>query len=84
MTLGKYILAIDQGTTSTRAILFDALGGIAAVAQQEFPQIYPQPCYVEHDAVKILQTVIYVCRAAVAKAGVSAEDVAAISITNQR
>ncbi len=84
MTLGKYILAIDQGTTSTRAILFDALDGIAAVAQQEFPQIYPQPGYVEHDAVKILQTVIYVCRAAVAKAGVSAEDVAAISITNQR
>lgn len=84
MTLGKYILAIDQGTTSTRAILFDALGGIAAVAQQEFPQIYPQPGFVEHDAVKILQTAILVSRAAVAKAGVDAEDVAAISITNQR
>ena len=84
MTLGKYILAIDQGTTSTRAILFDALGGIAAVAQQEFPQIYPQPGYVEHDAVKILQTAIFVSRAAVQKAGISAEDVAAISITNQR
>ena len=84
MTLGKYILAIDQGTTSTRAILFDALGGIAAVAQQEFPQIYPRPGYVEHDAVKILQTAIYVARAAVQKAGITAGDVAAIGITNQR
>ncbi len=84
MTLGKYILAIDQGTTSTRAILFDALGGIAAVEQQEFPQIYPKPGYVEHDAVKILQTAIYAARAAVAKAGITAGDVAAISITNQR
>ncbi len=84
MTLGKYILAIDQGTTSTRAILFDALGGIASVAQQEFPQIYPRPGYVEHDAVKILQTAIYVARAAVQKAGITAGDVAAIGITNQR
>ena len=84
MTLGKYILAIDQGTTSTRAILFDALGGIASVAQQEFPQIYPRPGYVEHDAVKILQTAIYVIRAAVQKAGITAGDVAAIGITNQR
>lgn len=84
MTLGKYILAIDQGTTSTRAILFDALGGIAASAQQEFPQIYPQPGYVEHDAVKILQTAVSVSRAAVSEAGITAGDIAAISITNQR
>lgn len=84
MTLGKYILAIDQGTTSTRAILFDALGGIAAVVQQEFPQIYPQPGYVEHDAVKILQTVVHTSRAVVAKADIDPRDVAAISITNQR
>lgn len=84
MTLGKYILAIDQGTTSTRAILFDALGGIAAVVQQEFPQIYPQPGYVEHDAVKILQTAVHTSRAVVAKADIDPRDVAAISITNQR
>lgn len=84
MTIGKYILAIDQGTTSSRAILFDALGGIAGMGQKEFRQIYPQPGYVEHDAVQILQTTLYAMRQAVASAGVSAGDIAAISITNQR
>ncbi|WP_322172859.1 glycerol kinase GlpK [Acutalibacter caecimuris] len=84
MTVGKYILAIDQGTTSSRAILFDALGGIAGMGQKEFRQIYPQPGYVEHDAVQILQTTLYAMRQAVAAAGATAADIAAISITNQR
>jgi glycerol kinase len=84
MTIGKYILSIDQGTTSSRAVLFDALGGVAGMGQKEFRQIYPQPGYVEHDAVQILQTTLYAMRQAVANAGVTAADIAAISITNQR
>lgn len=84
MMVGKYILSIDQGTTSSRAVLFDAFGGVAGMGQREFPQIYPQPGYVEHDAVQILQTTLYAMRQAVEKAGVRARDIAAISITNQR
>ena len=84
MMVGKYILSIDQGTTSSRAVLFDAFGGVAGMGQREFPQIYPQPGYVEHDAVQILQTTLYAMRQAVEKAGVHARDIAAISITNQR
>lgn len=84
MSIGKYILAIDQGTTSSRAVLFDSLGGIAGMGQKEFRQIYPQPGYVEHDAVQILQTTLYAMRQAAASAGVTAGDIAAISITNQR
>ena len=84
MTIGKYILSIDQGTTSSRAVLFDSLGGIAGMGQKEFRQIYPQPGYVEHDAVQILQTTLYAMRQAVQSAGITAADIAAISITNQR
>ena len=84
MMVGKYILSIDQGTTSSRAVLFDSFGGVAGMGQREFPQIYPQPGYVEHDAVKILQTTLYAMRQAVENAGVHARDIAAISITNQR
>ncbi len=84
MTVGKYVLSIDQGTTSSRAVLFDALGGVAGMGQKEFRQIYPQPGYVEHDAVQILQTTLYAMRQAVASAGASAGDIAAIGITNQR
>ena len=84
MMVGKYILSIDQGTTSSRAVLFDSFGGIAGMGQREFTQIYPQPGYVEHDAVEILQTSLYAMRQAVEKAGVHARDIAAISITNQR
>ena len=84
MLVGKYILSIDQGTTSSRAVLFDAFGGVAGMGQQEFPQIYPQPGYVEHDAVKILQTTLYAMRQAVAQAGIAPTDIAAISVTNQR
>ncbi len=84
MLIGKYILSLDQGTTSSRAILFDAFGGIAGMGQQEFPQIYPQPGFVEHDAVQILNTTLFAMRQAVAQAGVKASDIAAISVTNQR
>ena len=84
MLIGKYILSIDQGTTSSRAVLFDAFGGIAGMGQQEFPQIYPQPGFVEHDAVQILNTTLFAMRQAVAQAGVTAADIAAISVTNQR
>ena len=84
MMVGKYILSIDQGTTSSRAVLFDPFGGIAGMGQREFPQIYPQPGYVEHDPVQILQTTLYAMRQAVEEAGVKAGDIAAISITNQR
>lgn len=84
MKIGKYILSLDQGTTSSRAVLFDAMGGIAGMGQREFTQIYPRPGYVEHDAVEILQTQLYAMRQAVAEAGITAEDIAAISITNQR
>lgn len=84
MKIGKYILSLDQGTTSSRAVLFDAMGGVASMGQKEFTQIYPQPGYVEHDAVEILQTQLYAMRQAVHEAGITADDIAAISITNQR
>ena len=84
MMVGKYILSIDQGTTSSRAVLFDSFGGVAGMGQREFPQIYPQPGYVEHDAVQILQTTLYAMRQAVEQAGIRARDIAAISVTNQR
>jgi glycerol kinase len=79
-----YILALDQGTTSSRAILFDHAGTPAAVAQEEFPQIYPQPGWVEHDPEAIWASQLHVARAALAKAGIAAPDVAAVGITNQR
>jgi glycerol kinase len=78
----KYILALDQGTTSSRAILFDQTGAICALAQREFRQIYPQPGWVEHDPNEILETQLAVARQALAN--VNARDVAAIGITNQR
>lgn len=82
--MASYILALDQGTTSSRAILFDQLGGIVSIAQQEFAQIYPQPGWVEHDANEIWKTQIDCAREAIAKAGIAATDIAAIGITNQR
>lgn len=84
MKVGKYILALDQGTTSSRAILFNAYGAIVGCGQKEFRQFYPRPGYVEHDPVEILETQLYAMREAVARAGVRAEDIAAIGITNQR
>ena len=78
------ILALDQGTTSSRAIVFDHDGSIRAVAQREFRQIFPQAGWVEHDANEIWRTQLDTAREALAKAGLSAADVAAIGITNQR
>lgn len=80
----KYILALDQGTTSSRSIVFDSKGEIVGMGQMEFKQIYPQPGYVEHDPVEILQTQLYAMRQATLVAGVKPEEIAAVGITNQR
>jgi glycerol kinase len=80
----SFVLALDQGTTSSRAILFDRTGTARASAQQEFRQIFPRPGWVEHDATEIWATQSGVLHEALAKARVSARDVAAIGITNQR
>ena len=80
----KHILALDQGTTSSRAIVFDQSGAIVAVAQQEFRQIFPKPGWVEHDANEIWATPSSVATDALQKAGITSTDVAAIGITNQR
>jgi glycerol kinase len=80
----KYILSLDQGTTSSRAILFDHAGSIVAVAQKEFPQIFPKPGWVEHDPRDIWSSQAGVAAEVLTKASVSAADVAAIGITNQR
>ena len=82
--MSRHVLALDQGTTSSRAILFDRSGTILSVAQQEFRQIYPRPGWVEHDAEEIWETQAAVAREALATAGVAAGEVAAIGITNQR
>jgi glycerol kinase len=79
-----YILALDQGTTSSRAIIFDAKGQICSTAQREFTQIYPQAGWVAHNPDEIWQTQIDTAREAIAKAGLSAAQIAAIGITNQR
>src|SRR5574338_900096 len=80
----RSILALDQGTTSSRAIVFDENGAIRGLAQQEFRQIFPQPGWVEHDPTEIWATQSAVMHGALAKAGIGARDVAAIGITNQR
>ncbi|MEO0732305.1 MAG: glycerol kinase GlpK [Bacteroidota bacterium] len=82
--MSKYILALDQGTTSCRAILFDQGGNITAVAQKEFTQIFPQSAWVEHDADEIWSTQYAVSQEVLAKAKITSADVAAIGITNQR
>jgi glycerol kinase len=79
-----YILALDQGTTSSRAILFDEAGAIAAVAQQEFEQFYPRAGWVEHDPMEILTSQLACAAEALGRAGARPRDVAAIGITNQR
>ncbi|MBE3589304.1 MAG: glycerol kinase GlpK [Firmicutes bacterium] len=81
---GNYVLALDQGTTSSRAIVFDRAGSVVAVGQKEFRQIYPKPGWVEHDAAEIWETQLAVAKEAIAKAGISARDIAAVGITNQR
>ena len=80
----RYVLALDQGTTSSRAILFDEHGAPVSVAQREFRQIYPQPGWVEHDAKEILATQRETARETVRKANVSLKEVMALGITNQR
>lgn len=83
--MGKeFIMALDQGTTSSRCIIFNKQGEMVAVAQKEFTQIYPKAGWVEHDAMEIWGTQVGVAKEALAKAGLEANDVAAIGITNQR
>lgn len=82
--MAKYILALDQGTTSSRAIVFDHEGNNLAMVNKEFPQIYPQPGWVEHNPMDIWNSQLEVAKAAMEKAGVGPEDIAAIGITNQR
>jgi glycerol kinase len=79
-----YILALDQGTTSSRAILFDQRGTIAGVAQHEFPQIFPAPGWVEHDPLDILTSQLTAAVEVLGKAGIGPRDVTALGITNQR
>ena len=82
--MAKYIMALDQGTTSSRCILFNHKGDIVSVAQKEFTQIYPKAGWVEHDANEIWATQMSVAQEALQKAGASAADIAGIGITNQR
>lgn len=79
-----HILALDQGTTSSRAIVFDQAGNIVSIAQREFQQFYPKPGWVEHDPLEIWQSQLEVAVEAVAKAGLEVADLAALGITNQR
>ncbi|WP_341679051.1 glycerol kinase GlpK [Niveibacterium sp. SC-1] len=80
----SYLLALDQGTTSSRAIVFDEAGCVRAISQREFPQRYPQPGWVEHDPEEIWQSQLGTAQEALARAGLTAADVAALGITNQR
>ena len=80
----KHILALDQGTTSSRAIVFNHHGHVVSAAQREFQQIYPQPGWVEHDPLEIWTAQLNVAKQALRKAGLTANDIAAIGITNQR
>ncbi|GER83997.1 glycerol kinase 2 [Thermogemmatispora aurantia] len=82
--MAKYVLALDQGTTSSRAILFNHDGAVVSLAQKEFPQIYPAPGLVEHNPEDIWSSQLSVAQEALHKAGASAADIAAIGITNQR
>ncbi|WP_117880179.1 glycerol kinase GlpK [Aureibaculum luteum] len=82
--MGKYILALDQGTTSSRAIVFDKKGNIISIAQKEFTQYFPKPGWVEHDPTEIWSTQAGVATEAIAKKGLNIENIAAIGITNQR
>jgi glycerol kinase len=80
----KYLLAIDQGTTSSRAIIFSDEGQILATSQQEFAQHFPEDGWVEHAPGDIWGTVLQTCRDVIAKCGIEAQQIAAIGITNQR
>ncbi len=80
----KYILTLDEGTTSARAVLFDKGAGVVSVAQREFKQIYPQPGFVEHDPVEIFSVQYAAVTEAITAIGASAEEIAAVGVTNQR
>jgi len=82
--MSSYILSFDQGTTSSRAIVFDKAGQIRAIAQKEFTQLFPQPGWVEHDGNEIWSTQLGVAAEAIVRAGLTVHDIAAIGITNQR
>ncbi|MCR6660126.1 MAG: FGGY family carbohydrate kinase [Asticcacaulis sp.] len=82
--MSRYVLALDQGTTSSRAIIVDGGGHILKIAQKEFRQIFPQGGWVEHDAREIWSTQMGVAQEALTAAGLRASDIAAIGITNQR
>lgn len=82
--MGKYILSLDQGTTSSRCILYDKKGNMVSVAQKEFTQIYPKDGWVEHDAMEIWSTQMGVAQEALLKVGCTYEDIETIGITNQR
>src|SRR5687767_14037451 len=84
MTQKQFLLALDQGTSSSRSIVFDRQGHIVAMAQREFRQIYPQPGWVEHDPKEIWTTQLATAQEALAKANLGAKDIASIGITNQR
>src|SRR5690349_9669639 len=84
MSLPTYILALDQGTTSSRAIIFEKSGNIVSIAQKEFAQIFPQPGWVEHDPSEIWSSQATVMAEVVVRAGLKPGDIAAIGITNQR
>src|SRR5437660_1350673 len=80
----SFILALDQGTTSSRAILFDHSAGIRSVAQKEFRQMFPKTGWVEHDPLEIWSSQLEVARTALSTAGLKASDITAIGVTNQR
>ena len=80
----RYVIALDQGTTSSRCIIFDREQNVVGMAQREFTQYYPKPGWVEHDPMEIWSSQYSVLTEALAQAGVSPEEVAAIGITNQR
>jgi len=82
--MSRFVLALDQGTTSSRALLFDGRGRVVAVDQHEFPQHFPRPGWVEHDAEDIWQSQLRAARGVLERAGASADDLAAVGITNQR
>src|SRR5258708_7068868 len=84
MSISTYILALDQGTTSSRAIIFNHEGNIVATAQKEFKQFFPQPGWVEHDPEEIWSSQVAVATEAIVKAKLKPNDIAAIGITNQR
>ena len=84
MSQDKYILAFDQGTTSSRSIIFDHDGKVVAVAQKEFQQIYPKPGWVEHDPMEIWSSQSSTAAEAISRADLSADSIAAVGVTNQR